>query len=157
MREGVTGEDRMLLLTAAWFHDVGFTEQVADHELIGIRIASEVLPEFGYTPEQIQVISGIILATRLPQTPHTLLEAILVDADLDVLGREDYVVRHQELRQEMAVVNGTPHTDKEWYLVQQDFLSNHRYFTEAARALRDAGKARNLALVLARLAELSDS
>jgi uncharacterized protein len=155
VRERVVGEDRLLLLTAAWFHDIGFVEQAADHELISIRIAREALPAFGYTPQQLQIISDLILATRLPQSPHTLMEAILVDSDLDVLGRPDYPQSHQKLRQEMAVVNGIHHTDKEWYLVQQDFLSNHEYFTAAARALRDNGKARNLAGVRVRLAELS--
>lgn len=150
--EGVTGMDRMLLLTAAWFHDLGFTRQITDHELVSINIAREVLPGMGYSPEQVEVISGIILATRLPQTPLNLMESIMADADLDVLGREDYVVRNQALRDEMALT-GIVYTDKGWYLNQLDFVGNHRYFTDAAHALRDAGKEHNLDMVRGWLAE----
>lgn len=65
-KEGVTGEALTLLLTAAYFHDIGFTEGPTNHEEVGVSIASEVLPRFGYTPEQIKTISGIIMATKLP-------------------------------------------------------------------------------------------
>ena len=84
--EGVTGEDLLLLRTAALYHDVGFVEQHHDHEAGSARIAAAVLPGFGYAPAQIQAIVGMILATQLPQTPHTLLEQIMADADLDILG-----------------------------------------------------------------------
>ena len=46
--EGIEGESLDLLLTAAWFHDLGFIEVRAGHEAAGARIASEVLPGFGY-------------------------------------------------------------------------------------------------------------
>ncbi|MCB9457956.1 MAG: hypothetical protein H6671_18400, partial [Anaerolineaceae bacterium] len=85
------------------------------------------------------------------------LEEIMVDADLDVLGREDYVTSNRALRKEMEVVNGISHTDREWYIFQQEFLSKHAYFTNAAHSLRDEGKARNLALVYTWLAGLPDA
>lgn len=52
--EGVNGEDLLLLRTAAYFHDLGFVVRREGHELAGAEIAAQVLPTFGYTPEQIE-------------------------------------------------------------------------------------------------------
>ena len=46
--EGIKVESFYLLLTAAWFHDLGFVEKPANHEQISARIAAEILPGFGY-------------------------------------------------------------------------------------------------------------
>lgn len=145
-KEGVTGEALMILLTAAYFHDIGFTEGPTDHEEVGVRIALEVLPRFGYSPEQVETISGIIMATKLPQGPRTRLEEILADADLDVLGRDDFLTRNRLLRDELAAL-GKPTTDEAWYSGQLRLLKTHRYFTEAARSLRGMKKQENLEAV----------
>src|SRR5687767_1915990 len=68
--EGVTGEDFTLLLTAVLFHDAGFLERMEEHEEASCRIASKILPDYGYSDEQIKRICGMIMATRIPQTPH---------------------------------------------------------------------------------------
>src|SRR5436309_16127441 len=74
----------------------------ADHERASAQIAAAILPNYGYTPAHIQAICGMIMATKLPQAPHTLLEQIVADADLDVLGRPDFVTRNQDLHTELA-------------------------------------------------------
>ncbi len=146
--EGVTGEDLLLLKTAAFYHDIGFIERRVDHEEAGARIAAEVLPGFGYNPMQIELIRGMILATKVPQSPTTRLEQILADADLDVLGREDvFLLRLQNLRDELAAF-GVVMTDEEWYNAQLKFLQAHRYFTPAARSLRDTQKKHNLEIII---------
>jgi uncharacterized protein len=141
--EGVVGESLLLLRTAALYHDIGFVEQYENNEAIGVRIAAQVLPGFGYSPMHMQVMRGIIMATRLPQSPHMLLEEIMADADLDVLGREDFWLQNQALRTEMATF-GTPVSDEEWYSGQLKFLQNHSYFTESARTLRAERKQKNI-------------
>jgi len=140
---GVVGEPLLLLRTAALYHDLGFVTQRVGHEDVSIRIAATVLPDFGYSPEQIEQIKGMIAATRLPQTPTNLLEEILADADLDSLGRTDFTPRNQALRAEMAQY-GVLHTDVEWLQGELNFLSGHRYFTAAAHALRDEQKQKNI-------------
>jgi len=142
--EGVNRDDLLLLRTGAVYHDIGFVVQCADHEEAGAQIAAEVLPRFGYTAEHVRVTRDLILATRLPQSPRTLLEEILADADLDVLGRDDFLIRNQALRDEQAA-HGRPTGDAEWYASQLKFLETHHYFTAAARTLREARKAKNIA------------
>src|SRR5512135_329145 len=65
--ESLDGEGRVLILTGAYYHDIGFTIQQKDHELVGVKYIQQVLPQFGYSPDQIEVVRGIILATRIPQ------------------------------------------------------------------------------------------
>ncbi len=141
--EAVEGEALLLLRTGAYYHDIGYVEQRDDHESVSIRIVRQALPSFGYSPEQIDVVCDLVATTRLPQTPHTLIEKIIADADLDMLGRDDYWTRNEDLRREWTFF-GLHVTDEEWYRNQLTFLSQHHYFTRAAHRLRDATKQANI-------------
>ena len=142
--EGVHNESLYLLLTAAWFHDIGFIRQATNHELISVQIAKDVLPSYGYSQKQVEIISKAILATALPQSPANLLEQLLVDADLDILGRENFMERNNDLRQELASL-GKEYTDEQWYSGQLKFMEGHKYFTTSARSLSDSQKLLNIA------------
>jgi hypothetical protein len=115
-----------------------------------------VLPGFGYSSDQIQIISQMLLATELPQAPLTLAEQILADADLDVLGREDYWDRSRALRAEWEFF-GLKVGDEEWYRSQLDFLQRHRYFTVSARRLRQPLKQRHMAQLRALLRQVAQA
>lgn len=149
-REGVSGDDLLLLRTAALYHDIGFVEQPSDNEVIGVRIATEALPQFGYSQTQIGVVSSIIMATKLPQTPHNRLEEIMADADLDIFGSDDFVARNEQLRAELAAL-GSPSSDQEWYRSQLAFMQGHEYFTTSARALLGSKKEANMRMMEERL------
>ena len=152
--EGIQGESLYLLLTAAWFHDIGYVEQAIHHELIGARMAVQVLPSFGYSDSEVEIVRWAILATALPQSPTSLLEEILADADLDVLGREDFMQRNQDLRRELSLL-GKEFTDEQWYTRQIQFVEEHQYFTASARSSRDTQKSLNIAVLKNRLKELT--
>lgn len=141
--EGMHGKSLYLLLTAAWFHDLGFVEQALYHELIGARIAVQVLPSFGFGNREVEIVRWAILATAMPQAPQNLLESILADADLFTLGCENFEQRNSDLRQEHALL-GTLYTDEQWYSSQLKFLERHRYFTCSARNFFDAQKQSNM-------------
>lgn len=141
---GLGAEDRLLLCTAALFHDVGFVEMRQGHEQVSVRIAAAVLPDFGFAPAQVAAVCQIIMATQLPALPQDPLGALLADADLDALGRDDFFARQHALRTEMAAY-GTTLSDEDWYRAQLHFLENHRYFTAPARTLRDTGKRAHIA------------
>ena len=141
--EGIKGNRLLLLRTAAWFHDLGYVEGAVYHELISARMAEQVLPSFGYRDREVEVVRWAILATALPQSPNNLLEQILTDADLDVLGRENYMQRNNDLRRELACLD-KHFSDEQWFRNQLNFIEGHRYFTDAAHSLRDAQKTRNI-------------
>jgi uncharacterized protein len=141
--EMVGEEDLLLLLTAVYFHDLGYIRQRQDHESISIQLAEQNLPRFGYSDSQIAIIRGIIRATRLPQSPTNLLERIMADADLDYLGHESFWKRNDDFRHELENF-GSSFTDEEWCSHQLQFMQSHRYFTESARLLRDTQKQQNI-------------
>ena len=153
---GVSEEDLRLLEVAAAFHDVGFTETYANHELVGVRIVAQVLPNMGFSGRQIERIMGMIIATRLPQSPRNLLEEIIADADLDVLGRADFFARNEALRLEWANY-GRETPLEQWYEGQLAFLTNHNYFTPAARMLRNETKKKNIQILEEKLRKINNT
>lgn len=144
--EGVSGEELTLLLTAVLFHDSGFLIQQKEHERVGCDIAKKYLPEYGYSDKQIEVICGMIMATRIPQTPHNKLEQIICDADLDYLGRDDFFTIGNTLYDELCMY-GLIQTENDWNKLQVRFLEGHNYFTESAIRLRKEKKDSHLAYV----------
>lgn len=150
---GVSEKDGVLLEVAAAFHDVGFIEGDANHEMTGVGIVAQMLPQYGFQERDIERVMGMILATRLPQSPRNLLEEILADADLDVLGRADFLSRNAALRQEW-INFGRETPAEQWYEGQLAFLRSHSYFTPAARMLRNDGKKKNIALLEDKLREV---
>src|SRR5882672_3854542 len=88
--ERISEHEMELLLTAACYHDSGFLVALNEHEVESCLLAKENLPAFGFCKEDIDRVCGMIMATRLPQSPKNKLEQILADADLDYLGRDDF-------------------------------------------------------------------
>jgi uncharacterized protein len=143
-REGLGEEAFLLLKTAAFFHDVGFIVQYDGHEDASVRIATNILPTYRFQPAEVDIVCKAIVATRLPQSPTNLLEKILTDADLDVLGKENFFPRSKDLQRELAAL-GRGMDDEQWYASQVKFLKGHTYWTTSARELRDAQKQRTIA------------
>ena len=151
--DGVKGDDLLVGKTAVLYHDIGYVEQYIKNEPIGVRIANETLPTFGYSPNQINKIGQIIMATQLQmvdgklvQVPDKsdLLQLIMCDADLDALGREDFFITGENLRRELSA-NGMHKSLRAWYETQLAFQESHKYFTNAAKKLRNAQKKMNTA------------
>jgi uncharacterized membrane-anchored protein YitT (DUF2179 family)/predicted metal-dependent HD superfamily phosphohydrolase len=141
--ENVSGDDLVMLKTAALFHDSGFLQQSEGHEEISCILARDYLPDYGYNDNQIEQICRIIMATRLPQSPFDLLSRIICDADLFYLGKEGYAEYAERLFQEYKNT-GVVGTDIEWQLMQIEFLSSHKYFTQSANNLLEATKQKTL-------------
>jgi len=150
LSENVTDEGLFLLKTAASYHDAGFVEQYEKNEPVGARLASEILPKYGYTNEHIEIIKELIFVTSVPHHPKNLLEEIICDADLDYLGRDDFHEIADRLRRELRE-HGKLDSDRKWDEIQVNFLRQHKYFTKTAKDTRDAKKAQNLQEVIDRL------
>ena len=124
----VDAYETTLLKTAALFHDSGFTISSDDHELYGCEIAREHLPRFGYTTEEIERICGMIMATKIPQSPTNQLEEIICDADLDYLGRPDFYDIGETLYAELKAFDRIK-SENQWNRIQVSFLESHAFFT----------------------------
>jgi len=137
--EGCTDEEILLLKTAGLFHDAGHTVAYDNHEFYGTELAREMLPKYNYSPEQIERICSVIMATKLPPRPTNLLENIICDSDLDYLGRSDFIPVSNTLYEELKAQNKMGSLN-DWNKIQVKFISGHQYFTSTARSLREVNK-----------------
>jgi uncharacterized protein len=137
--EGVGDYDMALLKTAALLHDSGFLSTYTTHEEAGCNFSREILPSYGYSDEEITIICGMIMSTKIPQSPKTKLEEIICDADLDYLGRSDFYPIANSLFKELQN-RGSIGDENEWNKLQIRFLSAHSYFTQTSRSLREPEK-----------------
>ncbi len=152
LMEGITDEQMFTLKSAATYHDAGFVEQYAKNEPVGIRMAQEILPKYGYIPEQVEEVAKLIRATIIPHDPQSHLEQIICDADLDYLGRDDFHPISDTLKfelRERGIIGG----DRAWDELQIKFLNMHKYFTPSAIKMRQAKKDKHIADIMKRLEE----
>jgi uncharacterized protein len=142
--EKISPEDLILLKTACIFHDSGMLVTYRGHEEASIEISREILPSFNYSRQDTETVCRMILTTKLPQCANDKIDKILCDADLDYLGRKDFFMIAHKLKYEWDVLNIKPTTLFEWYFIQREFLSTHKYFTPSAIRLRQEYKMENL-------------
>lgn len=144
LSEGVSEHDRVLVKTAALFHDAGFVRNKhAGHEAEGCILVQENLPNFGYKAADIECICQMIMSTKIPQSPTSLLEQILCDADLDYLGREDFFTIGESLFEELQDYQLIG-DEQMWNRLQVSFLTAHRFHTNTNKILREPVKQRYL-------------
>lgn len=142
-KEQVSEYETLLVKTAALFHDAGFIIGSDKHEEYSCQIASRYLPGFGYSPDEIERINSMIMATKIPQNPQDKLSQLLCDADLDYLGRDDFHEIAGTLFQELksrSVVNEI----NAWNEIQVNFLEQHHFFTPTNIERRSRKKQQHL-------------
>lgn len=145
----VGAADLELLKLAALFHDTGFIDNPKDHEEKGCKIAESYLAD-EYSREDLAKIHGMIMATKIPQSPTNHLENILADADLEYLGTELFEQIGLSLYEELKHFNPN-FTEQAWDELQLVFMQKHHYHTEYCRQNREPKKQENLLKVKKRL------
>jgi Family of unknown function (DUF5706) len=93
-------------------------------------------------------VLACIRATRMPQSPETLLEQILCDADLSHLGLKSYWEMNSRLRQEFTLSRNFVMSDLEWLDFELKFLSEHEYCTSIAQELFNKRKGKHLQQII---------
>ena len=143
LAENISDKDLEILLLAAWFHDLGFTKELKNHEEISKKIAAEYLSKKGFPKEKISKIQSVIDATIMPQNPSNKLDEIICDADLYHLGTNEFDKKSKLLRLEQEHLTGKKLSDIEWLQENEKFLSEHKYFTNYAFEKLNAQKKMN--------------
>jgi len=138
------GKELTLLQLAAWFHDVGYSAEKDNHEAKSIEIATGFLTEKGISDDDLKTICNAILATKMPQEPHTLLERVLCDADLQSLGSKSFFDKGKLLRCERKMISAEVNDEFDWLTIQVEFLQQHKYHTPFANAMYGEQKQKNL-------------
>jgi len=137
--EECTEKELELISTAALWHDTGYIKTYNHHEEESCLMARYYLPEYGYSPTDIEQVCGIILATKIPQLPKNKLEEILADADLEYMGTAVFELMAEKLFREMQFINPELNEEK-WNQIQISFLQKHRYFTKFCQVNREPVK-----------------
>jgi len=148
IHENATETDILLIKTAALFHDAGYLNIVNQgHEEESITLAKEILPQYNYTSREINLIIGMIEATKVPQQPKNKLECILADADLEYLGTADFTPRGDKLWKELCHFH--PELDRNtWNNIQIEFLQTHHFHTNYCILNRNQTKQKHLQQLL---------
>jgi len=149
--ENISEHDRELLITAAYFHDTGYIREYDKNEPIAARMAGRILKLIGYKPNEVKKIQKMILATDLAVEPKTHVEKILCDADLDHFGREDFFKFDGKLREGRRIRGIDVSDDAKWYKGTLAVITNHQYYTESQKKLREKEKQKNIKRLLDKL------
>ncbi|MBC5774290.1 HD domain-containing protein [Pontibacter sp. KCTC 32443] len=121
------------LLLAAWFHDTGYVNTYEGHEAESVRFAREWLELQQHPAERIERIAACIHATKHDVEPVTLLEELLVDADMSNIGKETFFSTAELLRVEWEIFRDKSFSDREWAQFQMDFLLSTTFHTYQAQ------------------------
>lgn len=124
----VSEEDKNKVLIAAWFHDIGFIHGAEDHEEESVKIATKWLKENKVSDEDIEVISNIILATKMGATPNSLLEKIIIDADCAHLASKKFFDYAALLRKEWELTGAKKFSDEGWIKENIHFFTDTQKF-----------------------------
>ena len=135
-QENCTEEEIKLLATAALWHDTGYIHTYKGHEEESCLLVRQYLPGNGFTTADINKICGMIMATKIPQSPQNKLEEIIADADLEYLGTSNAAELANNLFKELKALNPLL-TEADWNETQIQFLTAHRYFTGYCKANKE--------------------
>jgi uncharacterized protein len=138
-QENCTSKEIDLLSTAALWHDAGFITIYTGHEAEGCKMAQQHLPAYGYPANDIDIICGMIMATKIPHSPKNKLEEIIVDADLEYLATATAGIKADDLYKELQHLNPAL-TKQEWDITQIAFLKQHHYFTRYCKEKKEPQK-----------------
>jgi len=152
--EGINNAHELDLLNlAAAYHDSGFLFTYKNHEEKSCEILKNDLDGM-LSKEDTEIVCGMIMATRIPQSPKTYLENIICDADLDYLGRSDFEPISNNLYKEF-IDYGVIKEKDDWNAIQIKFLETHSYFTTSSFQKRNTKKQEHLLLLKAGSSRLS--
>ena len=149
----ISESDMEIVIIAAWFHDTGYYLGCQDHEDASAEIAEKYLSEQNCDTTHIKKVVNCILATKIPQTPKTLLEKILCDADLYHLSSEQFFEKSELLLQELKFENQDI-SDEMWLEGSKEFVEAHRYHTPYGKRVLFPRMLKNLKMLKSRIEKI---
>lgn len=144
---GLSADEMNVLVTAAWFHDTGYSKIYIGHEAISKAIADDFLKKHNCDQKFIDVVLDAIEATKFPQLPKSLIEEVLCDADLYHFTRPDYPRYATAIRSEFETFMGKIYSDDDWKKINCKMLTLHNYFTSYGKDVLTKFKEVNIKLM----------
>jgi adenylate cyclase len=133
--ENLPDEEFIDLKLAAVFLLSGYITDYEKPMEASLRLVTEILPEFGFTRENVESTCKIISNSFLDHR-DSLSDDILHDARYDYLGRVDYMKLTDKLLRERTEYGKHPDM-KTWIDSMTKQLTDHEFVTNTARLLRN--------------------
>jgi predicted metal-dependent HD superfamily phosphohydrolase len=140
---------------ALWFHDAIYAIGAPDNEQRSADWARQALEQAGIAPDAVARVAALVMVTRHDCAPQDTDQALLLDADLSILGQPPAVFDAYErhIRAEHAAVPEAIFRSRRRGILQQ-FLERPRIFHSAHfHAAFEAQARANLARSISRLHE----
>jgi len=137
-------KDFFIVCAGAWFHDLGYFEDVQNHEQTGANLAVEFLKKQEIPTDVRDSVMQVILSTKMPQRPTNLLENILCDGDLFHLGTEDFTYKRKLMHKEVQMLYSLNYSKEEWRIKDIEFLESQQYHTDYCALLLNDQKQKNI-------------
>lgn len=142
---GLPETERCALITAAWFHDVGYTEGAEGHEARSAERAKAFLESCSTAAIDPDLVESLIVSTREQHKPQSKLEQWLHDAHYSYLGRKRFERRGQLLRLEEEALTGKQFTTHEWERRLLELQLDTKFLTPEAHEEFSSRKNKNIA------------
>lgn len=140
-------EESKTLHLAAWFLETGYSRDYDNYQSASVTIANAYLEEKGVDEDVTKSIEELILSTRVPEQPVTLMAQVLCDARMYYLAEKNLLLHIENLRTERLAVCKKEYSDKEWLLENINTTNNYFYFTSAAKELLEKKKQKQKSLL----------
>jgi len=140
----LSNRDFFILYSAAYFHDIGYLNNAQEHEMKSALMAEKFLSKNKCNESVRNSVIQAILSTAMPQSPQTIIEEILCDADISNLGEKNFKRFSDALRKETMGISGAKISRSEWLAMDIRFFESTNYHTEYAKINMGPQKDRNL-------------
>lgn len=139
----LTEAEKVITLVAGWFHDCGHLFGSAyGHEVKSAGIMAEYMEMLKVDKRVIELIARCILTTGLDETPFSMPEKILCDADLFHFGTTEFKEQDKLVKKEFERRN--EFTPANWDELTLELLKTHRFHTPYCQTHLEAGKQLNI-------------
>ena len=142
---------------AALFHDTGYIKSFIDHEEISTSLAKDFQKSRNIKNGLINQIEDAIMATKVPQKPHSLVEEVLCDADLIHLSLDNYFEVIELMRWEWVLCGRKSLSPLEFDFASLEFFESHRYHTEYGQRILAPLKDRNYVQIKNKISQQNTS
>ncbi len=143
---GLTPDELILVQIASWFHDLGYSRSYTAHEEESKAMAESFLREKGIDAEYIDLVTGCIEATRIPQTPRNRIEEVICDADMIHLSQSELLERTALLHIEKNKFRDEKVGFIKFLKESVEFL-HQSFFTEFAQMNYQSARQANIQLI----------
>ena len=132
--EKVTEDDGQKLLIAAWFHDLGYTQSINEHEEHSCTLAKQFLEQEAVDADFMDEVCDLIRATKKDYEPRNKLEEIIRDADSSHFAKKSFMATTELLREELSLLGVAQYSNDEWREENIRLLRvKHRFYTDYAK------------------------